>query len=199
MRVRDGLGLLWVVPFGLAGAIWVRSGWVMDEVSAVDEGGVLRAAISYRGALHLVRAANNSTRRPVGWDTHGVPPAATWGDLYPPTDEDWICLGAAKFSSAPKRRGASPTAPPPPPRRMPLAPWIFTRPYAALAVPYWLAVLLTAPPAAASVTRALRRRSRRRRGLCPRCGYDVRASSERCPECGAAVSFARKNKPSAGA
>jgi len=32
-----------------------------------------------------------------------------------------------------------------------------------------------------------RREKRVTRGLCVRCGYDLRGSSERCPECGAGV------------
>ena len=52
-------------------------------------------------------------------------------------------------------------------------------------VPYWAIVPATA---VLPVVWEWRRRTRRRReiaGLCPSCGYDLRATPERCPECGA--------------
>ena len=56
-------------------------------------------------------------------------------------------------------------------------------------VPYWLAAAIFAVLPAIHVRRRLllwRTRARRLAGLCPRCGYDLRASPGRCPECGAA-------------
>ena len=47
-----------------------------------------------------------------------------------------------------------------------------------------LFALLPAARAVVALRRRIRRRRRLVRGLCPECGYDLRASSERCPECG---------------
>ena len=53
-------------------------------------------------------------------------------------------------------------------------------------VPYWLIVVVTGVVPAWYFRRlgVVRQRFRASRGLCGRCGYDLRASRERCPECG---------------
>ena len=56
-------------------------------------------------------------------------------------------------------------------------------------VPLWFVALATAVPPAWWVHRSRRRRRARervRRGRCPACGYDLRATPGRCPECGTA-------------
>jgi hypothetical protein len=56
-----------------------------------------------------------------------------------------------------------------------------------LALPIWATAIAGAPGFLwlASASRRRRRQSRRRKlGLCPRCGYDVRENSGRCSECG---------------
>lgn len=53
-------------------------------------------------------------------------------------------------------------------------------------VPYWSLVVLALAGPAWGMARARRRWRRGQRGLCARCGYDVRETPERCPECGAA-------------
>lgn len=57
-----------------------------------------------------------------------------------------------------------------------------------LFVPYWMLLppLLIFPALKLrALLRNQRSHSRTRRGLCGRCGYDLRGSHDRCPECGA--------------
>ncbi len=54
-----------------------------------------------------------------------------------------------------------------------------------LAVRPWAATLLLAVLPAVWMYRFVKARRARGRGLCPVCGYDLRATPGRCPECGA--------------
>src|SRR5262249_52793560 len=55
-----------------------------------------------------------------------------------------------------------------------------------VSLPYWFLLLLSVPLPIRHLLGFVRRRMRRRwgRGLCPKCGFDVRANPERCSECG---------------
>lgn len=57
-----------------------------------------------------------------------------------------------------------------------------------ITMPHWFVLLLSLIFPAFSLRRFLRRRARVRKGLCAKCGYDLRPSnSEKCPECGTPV------------
>jgi hypothetical protein len=57
------------------------------------------------------------------------------------------------------------------------------------AVPYWFLIALTSVLPFIWAGKRLRRRHRS--GLCPTCGYDLRATPDRCPECGAVLRVSR--------
>jgi hypothetical protein len=51
-------------------------------------------------------------------------------------------------------------------------------------LPLWFCLVVFSILPVIQIHRVTRRVRRRRRGLCPKCGYDMRASPEKCPECG---------------
>ena|ERR1700722_2764708 len=55
----------------------------------------------------------------------------------------------------------------------------------AIVVPLWIGALICAAVPLAWAIRQVARRKVLKGGLCPACGYDLRATPERCPECGA--------------
>jgi hypothetical protein len=200
------LALLWVLPLATVCGFWARSYSTSDEWSAVDGDNVLRASVSYRGAIHLVRAGHNATARPLAWDSYAVPRGATLLSLYDPSTLAWARLGFVMASwppaGAPASRGARPgTVGALPPGAMvpavrPVAPWLFTPPFVAYGIPYWPLATVLSIPVAGAAWRLLLRARRARRGLCPGCGYDVRASESLCPECAEPVTR-RRHRPAA--
>jgi hypothetical protein len=54
-------------------------------------------------------------------------------------------------------------------------------------VPVWMPTTLFAIVPVLWILRRRRDRMRLRAGLCPSCGYDLRATPDRCPECGAVL------------
>jgi hypothetical protein len=56
--------------------------------------------------------------------------------------------------------------------------------FKSITMPFWFPATTLALLPAAEFLRMLHTRRRRAQGLCPTCGYDLRATPDRCPECG---------------
>ena len=166
-------------------ALWVRSYWRGDRVDAVILGSEYRqtpgwmiSVISGRGGFggsvsHVTRYYADDDSWPKGlanWTsrrfrhTSVIPVYPKWA----PGQSQW------------RRWGFQWT------RHTLTAPdsWAIQR---SIVAPYWVVALATLVLPAFRLRRRLllRRASRRARsGLCPACGYDLRATPDRCPECG---------------
>jgi hypothetical protein len=62
--------------------------------------------------------------------------------------------------------------------------WARDRMIQMVGIPLWFPAIVSAGITASLLHRHNRLRNRQRTGLCPICGYDLRATPDRCPECG---------------
>ena len=152
----------------------------------------------------FLRSADGSVRIACQQMTHGEPEpwqldTATYGNLRAHIEREF---GSAEYSSPPEGgvddlrgfpgvmwfRVASEF------RRYEPADPTFSYVHRGLEARYSLLAGLFGVGPAAVATRFLRRRHRTlKTGLCPTCGYDLRATPERCPECGATPAGVKGN------
>jgi hypothetical protein len=170
--------------------LWVRSHYVYEHVARVTQDGGAYVVRSGRGRMFFDHRSRWQTAR--GWERLNLRTYPSWPDCaYDRTAErpDGV-LGFAAY------RGTQYTWPghlhgdpwPLPPRTDPR--WWSDR-YRALAVPHWAVVGLAGILPARRLLQLAARRRRPGTGLCPTCGYDLRATPGRCPECGTSAHAAR--------
>ncbi len=176
--------------------LWVVSLWYCHHAYVGDSRGTSGVAFDARltpGSLELtgIRSVKDPGRTALGLNAFYK--VFRWADApYVARHQSWVMGGfglhtwqATVTSNGPK----------------------YTNYYFGVALPFWLLALLCAIwPALHWMPRQVRCR-RAKAGLCPTCGYDVRATPDRCPECGteaapsAALAFAacrRHSPPSNG-
>ena len=162
----------------LSTGLWVRSYWRVDALSW--ERGVATAETPKCHSIYL-RSSNGRVSLYRRW---GEDESTQGGFLYltgPDPDPDllpqavmvyddpeqygttdWTRLGVRHSFCGTQRHGCDVT----------MIPWAYA------AVPLWALAAIALVP-------IVRRRLRgRRKGFCPACGYDVRATPSLCPECG---------------
>jgi hypothetical protein len=142
-------------------ALWVRSYRICDSTRFADSG-QWRSYTSSRGRVIYLRA-----RRIVEPYLNEKFSLTTQPAIPNVETAQWLVRDFVRFAGFAYGEGSAPD-------------------YVgrALVVPLWFTTLLFAVPPALWV-RGWRRRRARRQGLCPKCGYDLRATPDRCPECGA--------------
>ncbi|HEY2588988.1 MAG TPA: hypothetical protein VGI81_24805 [Tepidisphaeraceae bacterium] len=161
---------------------WVRSHRTTDLIVWSTGGGHDYEIVTIPGQFRFTRVTNAWGAQPLRWESgRRIPPSwPVFGQQ--PVRAAWLPVGVGLEQGS--RRVNDPMAAPQAYAPMTVA-------YQIVAVPFAVPALVFGLIAVLPYVRRLRwRRIREERvaqGLCPACGYDLRATPGRCPECGHAT------------
>jgi hypothetical protein len=158
-------------------AVWIRSYWIRDIFSYVDQRRDAHLIQSIRGRLHILSDFVGTATRGAMFSHHEdlLSQYAIWngGTSGYPVNVEWH-LGHVwqRYSRFHMTRAASPGRAG------------FTTNHRLIVIPYWSPAVLSAILPTTWTWRFIKYGRRRQIGHCPKCNYDLRATPERCPECG---------------
>ena len=164
--------------------LWIRSHLTDDLVSFSSGNGWYHEYVTIPGQLRVTRVSGWVGREPVRW-IHGPMPAMWPVFGQQAVYRSWTILGIGFDGGT---------------RMIPGQAGPVTVSYQIVAMPFALPALVFGVIGLLPWMRLRRRRllaqDRIKRGLCPACGYDLRATEERCPECGAVLATeSKKSSP----
>jgi hypothetical protein len=159
--------------------LWVRSYVHFDSYGTLDSaGGTLSYLVSLRGGIQIAAAKNLTTQESssakdwnLGWFSQRLD-SSKWTSGAP--GDRWQVLNVSGNNSLHKFLGFRYAS-----GGIGTAGWFWS-----IRVPLWSIALLCSLLPAIRLSKAIATLRRTRLGLCPKCGYDLRACPDRCPECG---------------
>jgi hypothetical protein len=162
--------------------LWIRTDSVYDRLTFGRRGGRYITVFSVARSLHVTVASEWDADEPL---QAGSEPKSSPNAFVPTliakagTLRSWTLAGIESATAVGWLRTASHRVP-----STASAPHRLTDVMVWWGWPFLIFVFLPACWVAVRIPAFLQRRDRVRRGLCPACGYDLRATPDRCPECG---------------
>jgi len=184
--MRRLLGVIHIVSIVVAlllVGLWIRSHFTDDLISFSSGSGWYYEYVTIPGQLRVTRVSGWVGREPARWIRGRMP--AMWPVFgQQAAYRSWTILGIGFDGGT---------------RMIPGQAGPVTVGYQIVAVPFALPALVFGAIGLLPRMRLRRRRlvaqDRIRRGLCPACGYDLRATEERSPECGAVPATGPNQSP----
>jgi len=200
--------MAWLMLALVVGVLWWRSNFWDDRITYTTADGTDYSAHCFSGRLVVSRYDHFFVRDLSGFSpapgfkrestriypafglsvtrTDGQPFEIQFGPLWQWHGFSWQHEGPGyiydnNLYTAPGiPLSASPPRPTPPPAPVMLGRWHWLE----VGVPLWMIEVVLSLPLVLWAWQIVRDRRRPKPGICPNCGYDLRASPQRCPECG---------------